>query len=677
MGAFFVTGSKRTGTTVMNLGRSSIGILTLVLGLIVATSWLRRSPEVHRTATSAVPAARAAIQPASPTTTHDVAKNLTPVHVAASATFRGRVIDAATHAPVREFALRFAESGRAPGPKQFHADDGRFEWQQLPPGRWSLIAKAPGYQPFFLEALELAEGRATPEILVPLIRGHAVRGRIYDEVSNMGIASASISFHESDRPRYDGNFLLRPAIRSQSDGTFVLDGIPSGRMTLEVGASNYAGRTVDVVVHDDLAPLEIGLSTGASISGRLTAGDGVTAVSGSAGLLRTGGASFGRDVPTNDAGEFSFRNLAPGSYRLIGRGPVGSATREFVVSGSEQIEDVTLALHGGRTIRGTITGLRPGDLQQLSVSLQPEGGVGNGATATINERGEYELRNVQPGRARLSADVNNRRQLMRTIEVPANKDVTVDFDFPQGARISGRVTNRGKPVVGVWLEPHPIQESEGVSLYGAATSQDGRYLIGDVPPGEYTIWIQGSKSRVFQVSGDTVFDIDASPHLAGHILEDNGDAPIAEARLELWPADAKSSQISAFDESDHFGRFSMAGLESRDFLLTVYKPGYAMFRERLAYATPILDMTIRLRRDLGVEIHARDAMTGRPLRKVLAIEMVGDHPAVKVPIPLDEQGTGYVPAALAGTALAFSADGYALQLLRVWNGEDLELKFSR
>jgi protocatechuate 3,4-dioxygenase beta subunit len=605
------------------------------------------------------------------------AQDVAPEPIATLATFRGRVIDAATHAPIREFAWRFAESGRTPGPKQFQTDDGRFEWQRLPPGRWSLIAKAPGYQPFFLPALELAGGRATSEIVVPLTRGNAVRGRIYDEVSNVGIASASISFHESGRPRYDGNYLLRPAVRSQSDGTFVLDGIPYGRMTLEVGASNYAGRKVDVVVDDDLAPLEIGLSAGASISGRLTASDGVTSVSGSVGLTRIGGASFGRNVPTNDAGEFSFRDLVPGNYRLIGRGPVGSAMREFVISASEQIEGVTLALHGGRTIRGTITGLRPGDLQQLRVSLRPEGGVGSGAAATINERGEYEVRNVQPGRARLAADVNNRRQLTRTIDMPANRDLTVDFDFPQGARISGRVTERGRPVARVWLEPRPVQESEDVSLYGAATSQTGYYLIQDVPPGEYTIWIQGSKSRVFQVSGDTVFDIDASPQLAGRILEDNGQVPIGDAQLELWPADAKSSQVGAFDQSDHFGRFSMSGLESRDFMLTVYKPGYAMFRERLAYTAPILDMTIRLRRDAGIEVHAHDAMTGKPLRKVLAMEMVGDHPTIKVQIPLDEQGTGYVPAALAGTTLAFAADGYAVEVLRLWNGEDLELKFSR
>src|SRR5262249_18735599 len=150
-------------------------------------------------------------------------------------------------------------------------------------------------------------------------------------------------------------------------------------------------------------------------------------------------------------------------------------------------------------------------------------------------------------------------------------------------------------------------------MYGAATSPTGQYVIDDVPPGEYTIFIDGYVSRPFQVSGDTVFDIDASPQLAGRILEDNGKVPIVSAELAVWPADPKTSMSRAFDRSDHYGRFALAGLEPRDFVMTVYKPGYALYRERIAYATPALDMTIRLRRDAGVEVRAHDAATGKPL----------------------------------------------------------------
>jgi hypothetical protein len=214
-------------------------------------------------------------------------------------------------------------------------------------------------------------------------------------------------------------------------------------------------------------------------------------------------------------------------------------------------------------------------------------------------------------------------------------------------------------------------------MYGSATTATGHYIIDDVPLGEYTIWIDGYKSRPFQVSGDTVFDIDASPQLAGRILEDNGKVPIAEAELAVWPLDPNASKSRAFDRSDHYGRFAMAGLEPRDFVMTVYKPGYALYRERIAFVAPALDMTIRLRRDLGVEVRARDAATGKPLHTLVASEMRGERRTFQVTVPLDEEGVGYIPGGLAGTTVDFWADGYEMQSVREWDGEQLNLKFVR
>jgi hypothetical protein len=666
-------------------GRRAFALsLALIACLAVVAWWWLRSPEAPVAPTPSVATEPApAPAPAEATTHTDVSPQ--PADPAVS-TFRGRVIDAVNREPVREFELRFAEWGRStsqqtPGPQKFQSDDGRFEWQQLPPGRWMMIAEAAGYQPFFLQSLELVGGKTTSEVVLPLVRGNTVRGRVYDLASNTGIASAYITYHPAGEGFYQGNFRLRPSTQSGKDGTFILSGIPSGRITLDVSASNYSSRELDLTVDDDTPPLEIGLSGGGIISGRITASDGVTTVAGWAGLYRIEvSGSPGGEGRTNEAGEFSFPSLAPGKYRLTGRGPGGSATRELTLAEGERMEGVILALRGGGTLRGRVTGLRPDDMKRLNITLTPDGEMGVGAEATINERGEYELRNARPGRGRLSADVNMRRQLARMIDVPANTDLTVDFDFPRGARISGRVTQRGRPVAGAWLEPRPVApgKDEDLFLYGVATAPTGHYVMEDVPPGEYTIRIEGFKSRPFQVAGDTVFDIDASPQLAGRILEDNGKVPIAEAQLGVWPADPKASRMWALDHSDHYGRFSMAGLEPRDLVMTVYKPGYAMFRERIAYATPILDMTIRLRRDPGVEVRAYDAATGKPLTSLRATEMLGDRPAVvQVPVPLDEKGVGYIPAALAGTTVAFWAEGYATQSVSSWDGERLDLKFVR
>ena len=674
---------QREMVSVMNLRRRPVLGLVLVACLIVVGWWALRSPQTPTASPPASPATHLEQPPPAPAPSAiDEAAATKPA--SGFATLRGRVIDAATRKAVREFELRFAEWGRTapdqkvPTAQKFRTDDGRFEWQRLPPGQWSVIAEATGYQRFITD-LKLVQGATTPELVVPLVRGYTLRGRVYDQASGAGIASAHIGFHETGKHRFEGEWRLRPRTRSQAGGAFILNGIPPGRITLEVHADNYASRELDVAVDDSTAPLEVALSSGGSIAGRLTAADGATSIAGSASLSLDDGSYSGSSARTNEAGEFSFRNLGPGNYRLTGRGLGGSATRKIALAENERVEGVILALRGGSTIRGTVTGLRPAELKALSINARPHPYTfAADAPASINERGEYELRDVQPGHILLTADVSMRKQLAKAVEVPAGSDINVDIDFPRGARVSGRVTQRGRPVAGAWLEPRPVNlAADRIFNYGASTSATGEYVIEDLEPGEYTIGIDGYKSRPFQVSGDTVFDIDASPQLAGRVLEDNGTVPIAEAQLEVWPADPKSSRIWAFDRSDHYGRFAMAGLEPRDFILTLYKPGYEMFRERIAYVSPLLDMTIRLRRDAGVQVRAHDASTGKPLRKLLATEMLGDRATVKVSVPLDEQGMGYVPSALAGTTLAFWTDGYAPQTVSAWDGDRLDLKFVR
>jgi carboxypeptidase family protein len=663
-------------------GRRAFALGLAAVGCLILAWWALRSHEEAPVARTSSLAAEPAPDPA-PVQVADKDPKTQPPAAALSG-FRGRVIDAGTREPVREFQLKFAEWGRSsnqrtPGPQKFRTDDGRFEWQQLPPGHWMMVAEAVGYQPFLLDSVELLEGKTTAEAVLPLIRGYVLRGRVYDLASNTAIASAYVTYHPAGEGFFQGNFRLRPNTQSGKDGTFILNGLPPGRITLDVSARNYAARELDLTVDDDTAPLEVGLSGGGSISGRITASDGVTSVAGWAGLYHLTGStkSSGGEGRTNEAGEFSFDSLAPGNYRVTGRGPAGSASRELTIAEGERIEGLILALRGGGTIRGTVTGLRPEDMKRLSITLTAESEMGPGSEATIDERGEYELRNARPGRGRLAANVNMRKQLARMIDVPANTDMTVDFDFPRGARVSGRVTQRGRPVAGAWLDPRPTEQREDFHMYGAATSQTGHYVLDDVPPGEYQIWIDGYRSRPFQVSGDTVFDIDASPQLAGRILEDDGKVPIAEAALAVWPADPKTSKSRALDRSDNYGRFAMAGLEPRDFVMTVYKPGYALYRERIAFAAPILDMTIRLRRDAGVEVRAHDAATGKPLQKLTASEIRGERPTFQVAVPLDEDGTGYIPGGLAGATVDFWAEGYATQSVREWDGERLNLKFVR
>ncbi len=662
--------------------------LALILCLILLGRWamlpddaVNAPPRTERLATSDGSPAKA-----QPPTSAESASGIAPSADDSAFSFgilRGRVIDAVTREPVREFELEFHGTqatkvgDEAPGARTFRTEDGRFEWQYLLPGKWTVTASARGYQRFELGNLQISSGEVTPEIVLPLRPGHRLRGRVYDEISGVGIASASIGFRESHVGRFEGNWRMRVHVTSEKNGSFVLEGAPPGRITLAISAQDYAGRELDVVVGEETSPLEIGLSAGGTIAGHLTAADGLTPVAGAVGLFHLD-EGFGGTSRTGEAGEFSFQHLAAGRYHLTGQAQGATVAREIVLASNERIEGIVLALGAGRSIRGVVTGLRPEELKRVNISLRRDGDAGGSfGDVGIDDGGAYALHGVPPGRVQVVADVTMRRQLSRTIEMPADADITVNLDFPRGARLSGHVTRGGEPLSGAWLVPRPVVEQD-VYVYGTSTSSRGEYVIEDLATGEYNVWIGAYRSRSVQLSGDTVFDIDVPlAHLAGRVLEEGGKAPVVEADVDIWPAQPSSSRIRLHDSSDHFGQFALAGLEPGEFMLTAYKPGYEMFRERISYGSPIADLTIRLRQGKGVEIRAHEAGSGKPLQSVYAIEMIGDRNGSRLQLHLDENGIGYIPSALAGSSISFSAFGYVPAVIREWSGQGLDLQLRR
>ncbi|MFZ2507087.1 MAG: carboxypeptidase-like regulatory domain-containing protein, partial [Steroidobacteraceae bacterium] len=454
----------------------------------------------------------------------------------------------------------------------------------------------------------------------------------------------------------------------------VLEGVPSGRITLEISAKDYADRELDIVVGDETSPLEIGLSIGGTIAGRLTAADGITPVAGAVGLFDLD-QGFGGTGRTGEAGEFSFPNLEAGRYQLTGQAGNAATAREVVLAHNQRMEGIALVLSAARSIRGMVTGLRPEDLERVSISLRRDGDAGNPyGEVGVDDRGAYVLQGVRPGRVHVVADVTMRRQLSKTVEVPADSDITVNLDFPAGARLSGRVTRGGKPLSGVWLTPRPAVEQR-VYVYGTSTSKQGTYVMEDLAIGEYVVFVGEHRSRPVEVSGDTVFDIDVPlAQLSGRVLEEGGKVPIVGADVALWPAEPGSSQIRLQDRSNHFGQFALVGLEPGDFMLTAYKQGFEMFRERISYASPVADLTIRLRKNKGVEIRVRDARSGKPVQEVIAIEMFGNRNGSRLQLHLDGDGIGSIPGALAGSTISFWAYGYGSTMIREWSGQPLDLQ---
>ena len=107
---------------------------------------------------------------------------------------------------------------------------------------------APGYQQFNVDDLQISAGKATREIVMPLLRGYAVRGRVFERSTGAGVVDAWISFRPaSGEEDYSGR---RRHAKSKDDGAFMLDGIPGGDVVLIVCAQDHAQRVVRVFVDE-------------------------------------------------------------------------------------------------------------------------------------------------------------------------------------------------------------------------------------------------------------------------------------------------------------------------------------------------------------------------------------------------------------------------------------------
>ena len=89
---------------------------------------------------------------------------------------------------------------------------------------------------FNVPEFTIEAGKATGEIVMPLLRGYAVRGQVVDASTGAGIAEAGIGFRvPADRYGGYGGPRSAPWAKSKDDGSFVLDGIPGGDIVLTGG----------------------------------------------------------------------------------------------------------------------------------------------------------------------------------------------------------------------------------------------------------------------------------------------------------------------------------------------------------------------------------------------------------------------------------------------------------
>jgi hypothetical protein len=583
---------------------------------------------------------------------------------------RGQVVDAVTRQPVNEFTVMLARIERAgigatrhePITRKFTSQTGRFTWD-LDAGYWHAAVQGPGYQQFDLGEREFLADKSTPELVVPLLRGNALRGRVFDQSTGAGLPDAGVGFREAGTD--DDSRGLPAFVRSQGDGSFTLDGVPAGDIVLTVGASGYAYRELELAVDEETQPIEIALSVGGTIAGVVKTLSGAP-VKGD--IFLEGSTNYFGGSDEN--GRFSYTHMRPGRYTVSAQTGAGSALQDFVLGQDERKDDIVLIVGGGRSVRGIIAGLRPEQLSHAYLLLRPES-TRELFSARPDAQGAYVLNGVPPGRAVISVRGGG-REFDKPVDVPADRDAALDIVFPAGARLSGRITRGGQSAANnsVWMQ---LADDRSGILYRASSSADGQYEIEGLPPGEYRLRADEDISRLITVAGDAVLNIDIpSVQLAVRVVEDGGAVPVVGANAYVRGSEPETARVRGDKQTDDFGEFRLTGIEPGDIMLLIYKPGYELHREKLAYSAPITK-TITLRKSAGVDVRVKPGSRRFPRGFTLTQYIPNNDYQIDLWMPLDREGLCHVPAALAGTSFHVGRFSGKPIVFEEWDGQSFEL----
>jgi protocatechuate 3,4-dioxygenase beta subunit len=606
----------------------------------------------------------------------------------------GRVMEAESGRPIPDFQLRYQPDvqggvrffmrvgpggGRGPYERQsFHAEDGSFVLEDVPAGRWTVEAFAPGYQAGSASAVTVGEGEAVEGVEVRLSKGGVVSGRVLEARTGRPILDATV------RAELSGGETRRSMIRiageggdneaaTDAEGRSEIAGLAPGTWVLTASHPDWSEATASVEVKDAPATADIRLGRGGAIggavlaAGRPVAGAQVT-------LSAAGGTGFGpgagmmgggeQAALSDEGGRFRFERLTPGRYTLAAAlRDQSSAPAEAVVTGDDT-QEVQLLLSEGALVRGVVTGLPDALLAGVNVSAQ---GQDYFATTRTAAGGGFELTGVPEGVLTLHASagdfMTSSRSASTSVTIAAGQtEAAAEIVFEQGFRVEGHVTRGDRPVPDAMVMAFP--EAGSRRSASGRTDESGGYAIEGLEEGRYTFTAntQGGAPirRTVDVTGDTVVDLEAPPaRLAGTVVEAESGRPLADVgvRIENEGGGLRFVNMATTDSS---GRFAFEDMEARQYRVSFQKPAYQVENRELTAAEES-DVRVEMKRGEGIGLEARDGIFATPLRGlfVRAVDGAGQT-AFSGGLSLDGDGRGEVPSLKPGAyELRAESSGYA------------------
>ena len=484
------------------------------------------------------------------------------VPTAGGASVAGRVRDRAGRPIAGARVVVHANLGTGSGYRPGHTGlartdaEGAFEIRHLPAMDLAVVSvEAPGYalwsrMPYLTP---LVEGRPL-ELDVALVRTAHLRVRVVDE-AGAGIPGARLWFFAQTGP--EGGRAWDRTVLGDADGVAVVDDMPLRGGSVQVWAPGHYlpavphGAALGTILGRSIPPLQAGGELGFEVvmtkgptlrgtvvdaAGHAVAGAHLAFHMGRSDAPRGGGFQILRET-TDAQGRFTFGGLPPLAHLevTVHHEDHPSTTTEIDPNRSAGEVPLRIVLPAPGRIAGRVVDAagRPA----ANVRVQCDGARD---VVVSDAQGRFDFERVAPGRRRLSLGDVSLPASTLYLELAAGQrvgDVTLRHPGEEDAVLEGRVLEAGGGV-----SPGRTVSVRSLAAPGASgnayVNPDGRFRLERVPPGRYTVGVDGVTTSVTigdEGTTSTTLTLPALPPsfvVEGRVVDAEG-RPVDAARVRI------------------------------------------------------------------------------------------------------------------------------------------------
>lgn len=448
-------------------------------------------------------------------------------------------------------------------------DDGRFEFEAVDSGDQTLVTQRRGLSPDH-RVLKIAAGAALVEVDVQLAPAHFVAGLVVDE-GGAPAKDVRVSILVRDAAQLHGRGEYIDANGSTAaDGSFRVEGLPAGKVTIELYASAIVRKEEEVDVDRD--DLRLVVQRAAHLAGRViddATGEPATAfvvriVRYGGGIAATWVREGKRFADSQGRWDTAGEQMPPGStwgVEVTAPGYAAGRDLEVVAALEPKHEDCVIRLQRGGNVAGRVLDPSGAPLADATVTwmdtdetVQRDPSEPHGWLRTRTDAGgSFELRDVPAGETRLAIDsLVGPRQIDGPFSLVRGERVDRVIQVGTGTRLHGGVVDAsGTPGESGKLELVPRDRS-GSQSREVDLGADGRFEFTKLPAAEFELhgWLRRGGvtmpvSLLVKLDGNESRELRLAPSGTGILRATlTGDARVDDGtRIVLMPSPPRPGEL--------------------------------------------------------------------------------------------------------------------------------------